>query len=62
MWGVANPYHRGHPVVWFLTMVALMYGIWAGGIAWGDIGKCDDAPGGRDAREWHWLPPEWECH
>lgn len=58
MGSVANPYDPGHPFLFWLTILALIGGLYAGGKA--VITSQDCRNSGLD-QEWSWFPPEWQC-
>lgn len=56
---MSNEFKPGHPVIFWLTMIALVFLFFSGAKA---VITLNDCPGGSDApKSWQIWPPEWEC-
>jgi hypothetical protein len=55
---VGNPYDPGHPVAFWLAILALVAGAYVGGKAVLTAGDCERQG---LSQEWRWDPPRWEC-
>lgn len=49
------------PLLVFLLVVAIGYGLVCAGIAITTADKCGDSGHFNTAKEWNWVPPKWEC-
>jgi hypothetical protein len=54
---VANEFRPGHPVVFWIAMAILTFGLYSGAKAAVTV---DDCPKGA-SKHWVVLPPEWVC-
>lgn len=55
---MANPYDPGHPILFWLAILALVGGAYTGGKA---ALTSEDCRRSGLAQEWQWLPPQWNC-
>jgi hypothetical protein len=57
--GMAREFQPGHPIAFWLAIVGLVYGMYAGGMAVVHVDDCRDH--GVTEQHWRFLPPEWVC-
>lgn len=57
--GVSNEFRPGHPVIFWLAVIALTFGFFSIAKATATIDDCDQVTGGR--KTWIVFPPKWEC-
>jgi hypothetical protein len=55
---MSNEFKPGHPVIFWLTMVALTFAFYSGAKAVITLNDCGSA---HDDKTWQVFPPEWEC-
>ena len=49
------------PLLVFLLVVAIGYGLLCAGVAVTTANKCGGAHLSTPDKEWNWFPPRWEC-
>ena len=55
----SHDFRPGHPVIFWLFIVVLIFALYSGAQALYDVHGCDQVAGG--AKHWRVFPPEWIC-
>ena len=62
MWStsdVAHEFRPGHPIVFWIVILGLVFGFYSASKLLYDLHKCDSV--GNGAKHWQVWPPDWVC-